>query len=250
MVFSSSGCPSLHIQLPSPIDIPKRKRHSSTGNGVFRVSVSRSPCLVPIEVAGSAESAMSMCSQCQELRLKVKKFNFEDCVLISWLLCNYRSKSRSVDSTQQPTTSSSTTTNQLQFPTTLDDLISLNPFKEKEKDLPTVQEPQQPPKEHIVKESDTITSIAASYDVTPSELIRVNRLSTRVIFPGQVLKVPPRSLPISDNSSEQALPKTPPVYQRKFIKIHVKHITDGNVSCPHNHLYSPLFSLIKLYVCF
>ena len=131
-----------------------------------------------------------------------------------------RSKSRSVDS-QQPSS------NQLQFPTTLDDLISLNPFKETVVVPPPTPEP---PKEHIVKDSETIPSIAASYDITPSELIRVNRLSARVIFPGQVLKIPPRGAHVSRESRAEEVPTTPPVYQRKFIKIHVRHITDGNVS--------------------
>ncbi|KDR11626.1 Oxidation resistance protein 1, partial [Zootermopsis nevadensis] len=38
--------------------------------------------------------------------------------------------------------------------------------------------------------SDTLTSVAARFDTTPSELTKLNRLTTRLIFPGQVLYVP------------------------------------------------------------
>jgi len=143
------------------------------------------------------------------------------------LICNffvdtyYRNKSRSVDSSQQQNQSS----NQLQFPTTLDDLISLNPFKDITSTTVIPDQPQ-PPRDHVVKDTDTIPSIAASYDVTPSELIRYNRLATRVVFPGQVLKIPPRSS--SQDYKPPVAPREEPVYQRKFIKIHVRHITDGN----------------------
>lgn len=35
-----------------------------------------------------------------------------------------------------------------------------------------------------------MTSVAARFDTTPSELTKLNRLTTRLIFPGQVLYVP------------------------------------------------------------
>jgi LysM repeat protein len=41
-----------------------------------------------------------------------------------------------------------------------------------------------------VEASDTLTSVAARFDTTPSELTKLNRLTTRLIFPGQVLYVP------------------------------------------------------------
>lgn len=41
-----------------------------------------------------------------------------------------------------------------------------------------------------VEASDTLTSVAARFDTTPSELTKLNRLATRLIFPGQVLYVP------------------------------------------------------------
>ncbi|XP_034232568.1 nuclear receptor coactivator 7 isoform X15 [Thrips palmi] len=43
---------------------------------------------------------------------------------------------------------------------------------------------------YTVKASDTLTSVAARFDTTPSELAKMNRLATRLVFPGQVLFVP------------------------------------------------------------
>lgn len=39
---------------------------------------------------------------------------------------------------------------------------------------------------------DTLTSVAARFDTTPSELTKLNRLGTAYIFPGQHLYVPLR----------------------------------------------------------
>ncbi|KAB7504910.1 hypothetical protein Anas_00343 [Armadillidium nasatum] len=41
-----------------------------------------------------------------------------------------------------------------------------------------------------VQANDTLMSIAARFDTTPSELTKMNRLSTRFLFPGQILTVP------------------------------------------------------------
>ncbi|CAG0885014.1 unnamed protein product [Darwinula stevensoni] len=41
-----------------------------------------------------------------------------------------------------------------------------------------------------VESSDTLTSIAAKFHLTPSELAKMNRLSSRLVFPGQLLYVP------------------------------------------------------------
>lgn len=45
---------------------------------------------------------------------------------------------------------------------------------------------------HKVSPNDTLESIAAIYNTTPSELARLNRLSLRMVFPGQDLKIPPK----------------------------------------------------------
>ena len=47
------------------------------------------------------------------------------------------------------------------------------------------------PTEHIVKERETVNSIAALYDLTPSEMAQANKLGmSRLVFPGQVLRIP------------------------------------------------------------
>lgn len=44
-----------------------------------------------------------------------------------------------------------------------------------------------------VADRDTLTSVAARFDTTPSELTKLNRLATPFIFPGQQLYVPLRT---------------------------------------------------------
>ncbi|XP_076362053.1 oxidation resistance protein 1-like isoform X2 [Tachypleus tridentatus] len=53
----------------------------------------------------------------------------------------------------------------------------------------------QPPDtfEYVVNAKDTLTGIAARFDTTPSELTNLNRLTSRLIFPGQVLYIPEKS---------------------------------------------------------
>ncbi|XP_065172056.1 oxidation resistance protein 1 isoform X4 [Atheta coriaria] len=121
---------------------------------------------------------------------------------------------------------------------------------------------------YIVADRDTLTSLAARFDTTPSELTKLNRLGTPYIFPGQQLFVPVR-VPV-DNDSDASTPieeshdelpadekelldnlrpvspkpghveriRTPSgptdiiaeeesaIYKR-FLKINVRHITDG-----------------------
>ncbi|CAH1133819.1 unnamed protein product [Ceutorhynchus assimilis] len=125
---------------------------------------------------------------------------------------------------------------------------------------------------YVVADRDTLTSVAARFDTTPSELTKLNRLATPYIFPGQQLYVPLRenaeldsegSTPVEDAhedlpSDEKELldnlrpvsPKpghvervrTPScnqslsldhedeplsVFRERFLKINVRHITDG-----------------------
>lgn len=49
-----------------------------------------------------------------------------------------------------------------------------------------------------------MTSVAARFDTTPSELTKLNRLATPYIFPGQHLYVPLRELP--ETESEGSTP--------------------------------------------
>uniref|UniRef100_T1JKI4 Oxidation resistance protein 1 n=1 Tax=Strigamia maritima TaxID=126957 RepID=T1JKI4_STRMM len=124
---------------------------------------------------------------------------------------------------------------------------------------------------YTVKSSDTLTGIAARYDTTPSELVKLNRLASRFIFPDQILFVPAKNLESSEQSSDVDVgscgdgggdiqqntshksPKpghveriqSPPLSPRthiltedeeknldkdcieRFLKINVRHITDG-----------------------
>jgi spore germination protein YaaH len=55
-----------------------------------------------------------------------------------------------------------------------------------------------------VADRDTLTSVAARFDTTPSELTKLNRLATPYIFPGQHLYVPIRES--NENESEGSTP--------------------------------------------
>ncbi|XP_049887379.1 oxidation resistance protein 1 isoform X3 [Pectinophora gossypiella] len=112
---------------------------------------------------------------------------------------------------------------------------------------------------YTVRDRDTLTSVAARFDTTPSELTKLNRLATQFIFPGQNLLVPDKRKDgdkesdgpseSGDNTSEstQGAPSEPaqekeildslrPVSPdapasssapQRFLKINVRHITDG-----------------------
>jgi LysM repeat protein len=55
-----------------------------------------------------------------------------------------------------------------------------------------------------VEASDTLTSVAARFDTTPSELAILNRLSSRTLFPGQILRVPDKKrISVSESDASQ-----------------------------------------------
>lgn len=131
---------------------------------------------------------------------------------------------------------------------------------------------------YTVGERDTLTSVAARFDTTPSELSKLNRLGSTFVYPGQKLWVPTKGEarsesqssqidasspdPNHDHDSQDDLPpeekellgnlrpsspkpghmervKTPldkstesineetPAFRERFLKINVRHITDG-----------------------
>nr|CAH7760996.1 unnamed protein product [Callosobruchus chinensis] len=124
---------------------------------------------------------------------------------------------------------------------------------------------------YTVADRDTLTSVAARFDTTPSELTKLNRLATPYIFPGQQLYVPCRdqveeesegSTPVEDSHDDlppeekELLDNLRPVspkpghvervrtpscnqgstdlddsesaiFRERFLKINVRHITDG-----------------------
>ena len=81
-------------------------------------------------------------------------------------------------------------------------------------------------KTYEVKDGDTLNKIAAMHDTTPSKISQLNRMSTRYIFPGQVLKLPPPEPP-------KPVPEPPKVeldavdLNSKFLRINVRHMTEG-----------------------
>ncbi|CAH2268779.1 jg23796 [Pararge aegeria aegeria] len=81
---------------------------------------------------------------------------------------------------------------------------------------------------YTVRDRDTLTSLAARFDTTPSELTKLNRLATQFIFPGQTLLVPDKRKEILDNlrpvSPDAPASSSAP---QRFLKINVRHITDG-----------------------
>ncbi|XP_037964086.2 oxidation resistance protein 1 isoform X4 [Plutella xylostella] len=122
--------------------------------------------------------------------------------------------------------------------------------------------PPPPPiktKTYTVRDRETLTSLAARFDTTPSELTKLNRLATQFIFPGQTLLVPDKRKDgdkdadgrsdSGDNTSEstQGAPSEPANEKeileslrpsspeapsssagpQRFLKINVRHITDG-----------------------
>ncbi|KAM3966858.1 TLD domain-containing protein mustard isoform 3-T4 [Aphomia sociella] len=112
---------------------------------------------------------------------------------------------------------------------------------------------------YTVRDRDTLTSLAARFDTTPSELTKLNRLATQFIFPGQTLLVPDKKKDgdkdsdgpseSGDNTSESTQgPPSEPAQEKeildslrpvspeaptsssapqRFLKINVRHITDG-----------------------
>lgn len=55
---------------------------------------------------------------------------------------------------------------------------------------------------------DTLTSVAARFDTTPSELTHLNRLNSSFIYPGQQLLVPDKSAKDNVSTSSSADDKT------------------------------------------
>lgn len=49
---------------------------------------------------------------------------------------------------------------------------------------------------------DTLTSVAARFDTTPSELTTINKLNSSFIYPGQQLLVPDKSASSAENTED------------------------------------------------
>eukprot|EP00095_Tigriopus_kingsejongensis_P000312 maker-scaffold292_size219010-snap-gene-0.23 protein:Tk00312 transcript:maker-scaffold292_size219010-snap-gene-0.23-mRNA-1 annotation:"oxidation resistance protein 1-like isoform x4" len=91
------------------------------------------------------------------------------------------------------------------------------------------------PTHHVVEADQCLRSIAALYDVTPSSLAQVNRLanSASMVFPGQTIRLPAASPPPTPTPPPAPKPRRPSLVEddeivdKHFIKINVRHITDG-----------------------
>lgn len=65
---------------------------------------------------------------------------------------------------------------------------------------------------YTVDKNDTLTSIAARFETTPSELVKINRLVSRLICPGKVIYVPEKS-----NSDNEVNPQSPSKERAKTV---------------------------------
>lgn len=79
-----------------------------------------------------------------------------------------------------------------------------------------------------VLDRDTLTSLAARFDTTPSELTKINRLATPYIFPGQQLYVPLRNAgekqaevdPVLEETQEELPLEEKGILKESLIKAH------------------------------
>ena len=80
---------------------------------------------------------------------------------------------------------------------------------------------------HEVSGSETLNSIAAKYDTIPSRLAEHNKLSSRLIFPGQKLRIPPPEPAKPPPPAKPVYPEEPEMIDPQFVRLNVRHITDG-----------------------
>lgn len=82
--------------------------------------------------------------------------------------------------------------------------------------------------EYEVGGSDTLNSIAAKFDTVPSKLAQFNRLTSfSAVFPGMKLKIPPPEPPPPPKPAEVRLPEEPEMADPQFVRVNVRHITEG-----------------------
>lgn len=74
---------------------------------------------------------------------------------------------------------------------------------------------QIPTTPYVVLNRDTLTSIAAKFETTPTELTHLNKLNSSFIYPGQTLQVPDKSASIrSDDDSNVSDRSSPLLHNR------------------------------------
>ena len=95
------------------------------------------------------------------------------------------------------------------------------------------------PSEHVVRDRETVASIAAMYDMTPSELAQTNKLGmSRLVFPGQVLRIPSPPPPRPPSPPPDSVPELE-IVEYQFIKLRVRHITTGRGVVGGSVLFTP-----------
>merc|ERR1711936_271067 len=82
--------------------------------------------------------------------------------------------------------------------------------------------------------------IAALYDLTPSEIAQANKLGmSRLVFPGQVLRVPAPPPPPPPPDLEREKREQMDIIEYQFIKLKVRHITLGRGVVMGSVLFTP-----------
>ncbi|GFS79686.1 nuclear receptor coactivator 7 [Trichonephila clavipes] len=94
--------------------------------------------------------------------------------------------------------------------------------------------------QYTVEASDTLAGIAARFDTTPSELAKLNRLSARMVFPGQAV-----------NPSEiwPALSSCANWLSIEDFFSDAVFIHSDNVICPFNVLYIDEARDVRFFIC-
>ncbi|XP_078398278.1 nuclear receptor coactivator 7-like isoform X1 [Cetorhinus maximus] len=97
--------------------------------------------------------------------------------------------------------------------------------------------------EYMAASQDTLNTIALKFDVTPNELVQINRLFSRVVVPGQILFVPDtHSSHGAVNSSGCGSPLTPPSSDAEYDKLPdsdlARKVTARNFLCSPVHSQS------------
>lgn len=92
------------------------------------------------------------------------------------------------------------------------------------------------PTKHEVSGRETLNSIAAMYDITPSELGQINKIPlSRTIFTGQILTIPPAPPPRPPPRTSTPPPVEEDIIEYQFIKMRVRHIT-----CDHGVVWGSI----------
>ncbi|XP_062890366.1 nuclear receptor coactivator 7-like isoform X2 [Mobula hypostoma] len=73
--------------------------------------------------------------------------------------------------------------------------------------------------EYEAGSQDTINSIALKFNITPNELVQMNKLYSRVVVPGQTLYVPETPYSAAANSPDCGSPLTPPSSDTEYDKL-------------------------------